>query len=72
FSYLILYHFRILLSCLKYLGINPCPCCKLEKSLIRYFGSAQDMSRRIKLARIDDEGKREAVSQARRLIFTQG
>lgn len=61
--------YRILMSCLKYLSVCPCPTCLVQKSKIYLLGSKSDMRSRQDLLRVDNKLRRENIEKARRLIF---
>jgi hypothetical protein len=61
--------YRILMSCLKYLSLCPCPICLVKKYKIYLLGSKSDMQTRQDLLRVDNESRRANVEKARRLIF---
>ena len=63
---------RILLACIKYLGNFPCPRCSLPKHQISELGTKNDKKRREKLARVDNERRRDTVELAREWIFQKG
>ena len=63
---------RILLACIKYLGNFPCPRCSLPKQQISELGTKNDKKRREKLARVDNERRRDTVELAREWIFQKG
>jgi len=72
FTYLLIHsdnHPRVLMGCLKYLGLCPCPECCLLKSKIHHLGSKLDMCARSRLLRIDSVDRRRKIDLARRLIF---
>ena len=60
------------MTCLKYLSTCPCPQCLLMRSKIHRIGSMSDTRDRLKLIRVDSEGRCNAVDTARRLIFEMG
>ena len=64
--------FRVLLSCIKYLGNSPCPRCLVEKCKIHELGTKLDKRHREKFPRVDNEHRVQAVATARRWIFTKG
>ena len=63
---------RILLACIKYLGNFPCPRCSLPKHQISELGTKNDKKRREKLARVDNEHRRDMVELARKWIYEKG
>lgn len=63
---------RVLLACIKHLGSMPCPRCLVPKDHIRDIGKKVDMSRRDRLARVDDDRRKRKVEAARRFIYEQG
>lgn len=62
----------MLMSCLRYLALCPCPRCLLLKSKISSIGSKTDTKMRLILVRKDSEDRREKVEQARMLMFEKG
>lgn len=60
---------RIILASIRNLGICPCPRCLIPKSLTHSLGMTRDMSKRLSLARVDDNQRRGSVSTARKLIY---
>jgi hypothetical protein len=62
----------MLMTCLRYLAMCPCPRCLLLKSRIPRIGSNADEINRVKLARLDSNARRRKIETARRLIFDQG
>jgi hypothetical protein len=60
----------MLMACIKYLGLCPCPDCRLLKSKVHLLGSKSDMRARQRLHRIDSKDRRRKVELARRLIFS--
>jgi hypothetical protein len=68
----VLTRFRVLLSCIKYLGNFPCPRCLVEKCKIHELGTKFDIRHRDKFCRIDNEHRVQAVATARKWIFTKG
>jgi len=63
---------RMLMACLRYLALCPCPRCLLLKSKIPLIGSKTDTNSRLKLIREDSEARRKLVEDARRLMFEEG
>lgn len=63
---------RVLLACIKHLGIMPCPRCLVPKHRIHDIGKKVDTSRRDRLARMDDHRRKHDVEFARRLIYEGG
>ena len=60
------------MTCLKYLSTCPCPRCLLLRSKIHRIGSRSDTRDRVKLIRVDSDGRRNAVESARKFIFEKG
>ena len=65
-------HYRMLMTCLKYLSSCPCPRCLLLRTKISRIGSKSDTRDRLKLVRVDSETRRKRVDLARRLLFEKG
>jgi hypothetical protein len=63
---------RMLMACLRYLAMCPCPRCLLLKSQIPMIGTKTDTKRRITLARVDNENCQEKIEVARKLMFEGG
>lgn len=63
---------RMLMTCLRYLSLCPCPRCLLLKSQIPMIGTKTDTKQRINLARVDSEDRREKIEHARKLMFEGG
>ena len=64
--------FRVLLSCIKFLGNHPCPRCLVEKNQISQLGTRGDIKRRKQSERVDDGLRKRLVEQARRKIYVRG
>ena len=64
--------FRMLMTCLRYLALCPCPRCLLLKSRISLISSKTDHQQRFKLMRVDSHARRVKIELARRLLFEQG
>jgi hypothetical protein len=64
--------FRILISCIKFLSKCMCPRCLSLKRNITQVASKRDMRNRVKLQRVDSEGRRYNVEQVRKLLFEKG
>jgi len=62
----------MLMACLRYLALCPCPRCLLLKSKIPLIGLKTDLKQRIKLLRMDSDARRETIEIARRLMFEEG
>src|SRR3981081_3339263 len=62
----------MLMACLRYLALCPCPRCLLLKSKIPLIGSKTDTKSRLQLARKDDKARQRKVEVARRLMFERG
>jgi len=62
----------MLMACLQYLSLCPCPCCLLLKSRIPMIGSKRDTNQRISLRRVDSEDRRHKIELARRMMFKGG
>ena len=65
-------HYRMLMTCLKYLSSCPCPRCLLLRTKISRIGSKSDMRDRLKLVRVDSDTRRNTVDLARKLLFEKG
>jgi hypothetical protein len=63
---------RVLMSGLKYLSHCPCPRCLVLKTNFPLLGSRRDMNDRVKLRRVDNTARQQAVEHARRLLFEKG
>ncbi|KAF8802003.1 hypothetical protein BYT27DRAFT_7226594 [Phlegmacium glaucopus] len=72
FTYAADYPEKILLACIKYLGSFPCPRCLVPNHQISELGTKNDQKRREKLARIDNEHRRDTVELARKWIYEKG
>ncbi|KAF9551881.1 hypothetical protein CPC08DRAFT_738285 [Agrocybe pediades] len=72
FIYAADYPEKVLLACIKYLSMHPCPRCLIQKSDIASMGTKLDMRRREKLHREDNEHRQAIVELARKLVYTQG
>src|SRR5438445_298165 len=59
----------MLMSCLRYLALCPCPWCLLLKSKISLIGSKTDTKMHVILVRKDSKAK---VEKAQQLIFEKG
>lgn len=68
-DFILIENFRILMMCIKYLALCPCPQCLILKSKIPLLGSKSDMRMRYRLLRTDNEDRRRKVELARQLIF---
>jgi hypothetical protein len=55
---------RVLLVCIKNLGRHLCPLDLTTKDRVEDIGSVNDMKRRHRLVRVDDEPRRQAVVKA--------
>lgn len=64
--------FRILISCIKFLGKCMCPRCTSLKSKIVQAGSKTDMNNRLKLARVDGTSRRFDIEVVRKMLFVKG
>ncbi len=62
----------MLMSCLRYLALCPCPRCLLLKSKISLIGSKMDTKMRLILVRKDSEAQQQKVEKARQLIHEKG
>ncbi len=62
----------MLMTCLRYLALCPCPRCLLLKSRIPLIGSKTDHQQQFKLTRVDSHARRAKIELARRLLFEQG
>jgi hypothetical protein len=62
----------MLMACLRYLSLCPCPRCLVLKSRIPMIGSKTDSKQRISLARVDSAGRRKKIEIARKLMFEEG
>src|ERR1700678_33344 len=63
---------RVLLACIKYLGKFPCPRCLIPNHQISELGTRNDKKRRERLARVDNEQRRNTVELARKWIYKKG
>jgi hypothetical protein len=64
------YDNRILLACIrKWPALCPCPRCCTPLSSFHKLGTAADMRRRVKLARVDNFSRQNSVFAARKLIY---
>ena len=61
----------MLIATLKSLGKNPCAKCFVEKDKIHLLGTVRDQQVRSQ-RRIDDQNRRDKVTNARRWIFEAG
>lgn len=60
------------MACIKYLSKCACARCLVLKSKFPLLGSKRDMQDRLKLKRVDDQNRRDAIELARKLIFEKG
>ncbi|TFK59842.1 hypothetical protein BDN72DRAFT_780189 [Pluteus cervinus] len=72
FMYCADYPEKILIATMRNMAICPCPRCTIPKTSFWKFGQESDMNDRVTLKRIDDDDHREAVSDARELIYEKG
>ncbi|KAH7904490.1 hypothetical protein BJ138DRAFT_1019091 [Hygrophoropsis aurantiaca] len=72
FTYSADYPEKILLACIRNRGGCPCPRCLIPLSRVQNLGMARDMAQRRSLARVDDDRRRNAISNARNLIYEKG
>ncbi|KAF7310253.1 hypothetical protein MIND_00399200 [Mycena indigotica] len=70
FTYSADYPEKILLATLRSLGACPCPRCMVPKELIPELGTINDMKRRERLARVDDEHRQDRISRVRKWIYS--
>ncbi|KAI0349319.1 hypothetical protein OH77DRAFT_1490928 [Trametes cingulata] len=71
FIYAADYPEKILLACLKYFALCPCPRCRINKDRIIEMGTMNDLHRR-NWVRQDDEDLRYRIKMTRRWIFEDG
>jgi hypothetical protein len=64
--------FRVLLACIKQLGSMLCPRCLVPKDQIHDIGMKVEISRRDRLAQVDDDRRKQKVELARCLIYEHG
>lgn len=69
---LILYPIRALLATIRNLGKTPCPRCMVPKERIKDLGTANDVARRVNLARHDSHPLRSTIKRARAAIYERG
>jgi hypothetical protein len=62
----------MLMACLRYLALCPCPRCLLLKSKIPLIGSKTDTNSRLKLVRKDSKARQKMIENARQLMFEKG
>ncbi|KAL0577345.1 hypothetical protein V5O48_004644 [Marasmius crinis-equi] len=72
FSYAADYVEKVMLVCIKYLATHPCPLCLCEKDNVPWLGTRKNMKDHVSLAREDTEDLRQAIHDARTLIFEGG
>src|ERR1700679_4254441 len=63
---------RILMACLRFFSLCPCPRCLLLKSRIPMIGTKTDTKQRIRLARADSVQRRAKFESAGKLLFVIG
>lgn len=63
---------RILLTCVRYLGNLPCPCCQVHKDQVVELGGVRDIKRRSDKRQVDNEYRQDHVKAAQRLIYREG
>jgi hypothetical protein len=63
---------RILLACIKFLGLCLCPRCLVEKKDVSKMGTTSDMATRGDNIRIDDQSRKKKILRARKYIFKRG
>ncbi|KAJ3517693.1 hypothetical protein NMY22_g13906 [Coprinellus aureogranulatus] len=61
---------KIILASIKNLGSCPCTRCSIKLKHTHRLGMISDRKNRSRLARVDDESRRDAVSKAREWIYT--
>ena len=62
--------FRILLTCIKYLGNMPCPQCIINNCEIKGLGMKWDLNQCKTKIRVDDSRWRMLVETAWEMIYT--
>jgi hypothetical protein len=72
YNYLVSYILRrILMAGIRNRGQCPCPRCKTPLSASHLVGTKQDRKNRLRLQRIDDSDRRDAVARARFEIYNR-
>jgi len=64
--------YRVLLVCVKHLGMAPCPRCLIMKSQIHDIGKKFDISQQDRLAWVDNRHWKRTVELARQLLYESG
>ncbi|KAH7918336.1 hypothetical protein BV22DRAFT_1134671 [Leucogyrophana mollusca] len=72
FTYSADYPEKILFACIRNRGGCPCPRCLIPLSRVHNLGMTRDMEQRRTLARVDDIHRRNAILNARKLIYEKG
>ncbi|KAG6380707.1 hypothetical protein JVT61DRAFT_5085 [Boletus reticuloceps] len=72
YTYAADYPEKVLLVCIKFLGVCLCPRCLAEKGQVSQMGTPADMDTRENDVRVDDQSHRRKISRARRYIFERG
>lgn len=62
---------RVLMACVRNLGICPCPRCLIKREHIHDLGTAVDRRRRAKLRKCD-KVYRSSIESARKIIYELG
>jgi hypothetical protein len=62
----------MIMTCLRYLSLCPCPWCLVLKSRIPMIGTKTDTRQRIRFARVDSHQRRKKIELARKLMFERG
>lgn len=60
---------RVLMTTVRNKGGCPCPRCMLPMSETHLFGSKSDRKKRLKKKRVDDQGRQNAILEARKAIY---
>lgn len=63
---------RVLLGCIKYLGMCPCPRCYVDKKKVHDMGKKLDIRNRSKNARIDSVELQAEIKLIRKWMFELG
>ena len=63
---------RVLVACIKFLGVCLCLCCLAEKQDVSNMGTPSDMVTCKTKLWVDDEAWKKKIHKARRLIFKKG
>ena len=63
---------RILVTCIKFLGVCLCPRCLAKKVAVENMGTPANMEIRRLQIRVDDQSRKDKIAKARKLIFRDG